>query len=350
MKNLFFVQGERGLQASDGNIMYFPDRSMKNMTAGPLMNVKILRDKERYAFVAGDVLIPDKEIEMDKLISYFKEMFSPNKDNAFEPDLRNYSIRLYEREGISYVLCYGELFFKSSFLTRTDFRILCQKDGKIIPIMELLPSVWNSDFARLENIYGGSLMNSVEFNGFVNLCLASEYEVPLTIEQLYHILLTKEHFFSDPMTVYKTEYGVIAYGQHNTLFFGDHYIHYPGFSTKLFKECQKINFSKEEIQKYYLENNLTNAAIYRGETEHVLTFQANLFQRTFTAKVLNPRMFSKATEEEKAEVANSLMELDKQVKNVAKYCNKNNISELSKLSKKYLLGLLEHGPYPWEMV
>lgn len=64
--NKVLLRGSRGLFLSDGNKIYFPDRSFSDADEGFVKNIKVVKDKGTYAFITGemvrDVAMSDDEI------------------------------------------------------------------------------------------------------------------------------------------------------------------------------------------------------------------------------------------------------------------------------------------------
>lgn len=348
--NLYMIKTEKGYAASDGKKMYFADRSLNLAQEGLLMNVEIKRNKETYAFVTGDVTVPDAAFDKEALLNYFKDVFQPKDHESLKRNLSDYSIRLFEKNGAAYACCYGILHHDGSLIGFSNFRMLCQIDGKIVEIMNVDDTwLYHKEYDRIIQVYRPLLNDSgMEYAAIVALSLEKEYGSPLTLESIYPAILNNFNCsWKENLEVYKTEYGIIGWEKADRcIIFNGHRMIFPGFSTKAFEICQRIQVNVEDIKKFYLENNVT-AADYWNMEDHVLEYSAELFNRKFTVKVLNPNTFAKATDEEKKEVAESLENLDKQVKTIAKYCNKNNVSELAKLSKRHLLGLSGYGIYPW---
>lgn len=56
MENAFILRNERGLFISDGEKIYFPDRSFKDAEVGLVRNLKVTKDKGTYAFVTGEMV------------------------------------------------------------------------------------------------------------------------------------------------------------------------------------------------------------------------------------------------------------------------------------------------------
>lgn len=348
--NLYMIKTEKGYAASDGKKMYFADRSLNLTQGGLLMNVEIKRNKETYAFVTGDITVPDAAFDKEALLNYFKDVFQPKDHESLERNLSDYSIRLFKKNGAAYACCYGVLHHNGSLVGFSNFRMLCQIDGKIVEIMTIDDTwIYHKEYDRIIQVYRPLLMEpGMEYAPIIALNLEKEYGPSLTLESLYPVILNNFNCsWKENLEVYRTEYGIIGWEKGNRcIIFNGHRMIFPGFSTKAFEICQKIQVNVEDIKKFYLENNVT-AADYWNTEDHVLEYSAELFNRKFTAKVLNPNTFAKATDEEKKEVAESLENLDQQVKTIAKYCNKNNVSELAKLSKRHLLGLSGNSIYPW---
>lgn len=111
-KVILFNEGTKGLSYSDGKRMYFPDRKFEASAGVFYTNVSVTVDKDTYAFVKADVIIPES-IFVGTLISktiksvVYDKLAAGKYSNVFVHLFGDYEVLHLDNE--FYIMLNGEL-------------------------------------------------------------------------------------------------------------------------------------------------------------------------------------------------------------------------------------------------